>query len=153
MRLSPHFTLEEFRVSSRFPQLAAGIEFSGHDVHKCFLLARTVLEPIRERLGGPIIITSGKRSLELNRAVSGSPTSDHLFQGFSAAVDFSLPEEWRGRLAEAPGVLPKAAFGQFILYLEADGRRPRFVHVSLPTMKHQGETMIWVRGRPRPEAV
>jgi len=153
MRLSPHFTLEEFRVSRRFPQSAAGIEFSEHDAHKCFLLARTILEPIRKRLGGPIIITSGKRSLELNRAVGGSPTSDHLFQGFSAAVDFSLPEQWRGRLAEVPEMMPGAAFGQLILYLEADGKTPRFVHVSLPTMKHQGETMIWVRGRPRPEAV
>jgi len=153
VRLSPHFTLEEFRVSRRFPRLAAGIDFSEHDVHKCFLLARTVLETIREKLGGPIIITSGKRSLALNRAVGGSPTSDHLFQGFSAAVDFSLPGEWRGRLAEVPEVMPGAAFGQLILYLETDGKTPRFVHVSLPTMKHQGQVMIWVRDRPRPEAV
>ncbi len=141
MKLSEHFDLEEFRVSQRFPELAARIEFSGHDRHKCFLLARMILEPVRERLGCPVRITSGKRTEELNRAVGGVPGSEHLFRDFSAAADFTVDPARRSLLHEVPPLLPAWSFGQVILYLGED-RRPRFVHVSLPTPGRYGERLL-----------
>jgi hypothetical protein len=41
-------------------------------------LAEQVLEPIRKELARPIYITSGYRSKEVNDAIGGSPTSQHM---------------------------------------------------------------------------
>lgn len=41
-------------------------------------LVDNVLDPLREAWGKPITVTSGFRCPELNRAVGGSATSDHL---------------------------------------------------------------------------
>ena len=65
--LTPHFTLEEFRVSSAHQDLAARITFGPGDVAKARRLA-DLLERVRERFG-PVVITSGKRNRALNTAV------------------------------------------------------------------------------------
>lgn len=41
-------------------------------------LINTVLDPLREAWGAPIIVTSGYRCHALNRAVKGSKTSQHV---------------------------------------------------------------------------
>lgn len=41
-------------------------------------LIENVLDPLREAYGKPIRVTSGYRCEELNKAVGGSPTSDHM---------------------------------------------------------------------------
>lgn len=45
------------------------------------------LQPIREKLGKPMIISSGYRNSQVNRLVGGSPTSEHL-KGMAA--DFTV---------------------------------------------------------------
>lgn len=42
-------------------------------------LIEHLLDPIREKLGKPIIVTSGWRPPKLNQAVGGSKTSNHLY--------------------------------------------------------------------------
>ena len=46
-----------------------------------------VLNPIRERIKKPMIVTSGYRNKEVNRLVGGKPTSQHLK---GQAVDFVI---------------------------------------------------------------
>ena len=41
-------------------------------------LIEKVLDPLREKYGKPIIVTSGYRCPALNKAVGGSATSDHM---------------------------------------------------------------------------
>ena len=48
-------------------------------------LVDTVLDPLREAMGFPLVITSGYRCTDLNRDVGGSPTSQHLL---GLAADF-----------------------------------------------------------------
>ncbi|MBR3021118.1 MAG: peptidase M15 [Bacteroidaceae bacterium] len=48
-------------------------------------LVDTVLDPLREHLAQPIVITSGYRCRDLNHDVGGSPTSQHLL---GLAADF-----------------------------------------------------------------
>lgn len=47
-----------------------------------------VLQPIRDRLQKPMIITSGYRNEDVNRLIGGKPTSQHLK---GQAVDFIVP--------------------------------------------------------------
>ena len=46
---------------------------------KLTLFIEKVLDPIREDWGGPIIVSSGYRCPELNRAVGGAKTSGHQY--------------------------------------------------------------------------
>ena len=83
-KLSPHFTLGELTGSKSHPEV---YNVPSH-VHIENLKRVCVwLEALRERYnqryvlagaGGPIIITSGHRSAELNRKVGGVATSNHL---------------------------------------------------------------------------
>ena len=76
--LTKHFTLEEFTRSSTAK--ARGID---NTVPLQFIpslrnLCEKVLEPLRERVKEPVIISSGYRCPALNRAVGGSNTSQHM---------------------------------------------------------------------------
>lgn len=72
--LTPHFELEEFeRTSTRLVNVAPQIV-----VVRLKLLCAAILEPLRERVG-PLRITSGYRSPQVNEAVgSKSKKSQHL---------------------------------------------------------------------------
>lgn len=76
-RLSPNFTLNEFKVSADYPALAQAIQFSIRDTLMLKILCLECLQPIRDHWG-PVSIVSGKRTPKLNAAVGGSPHSDHL---------------------------------------------------------------------------
>ena len=72
-----HFTFHEFersetaarlKIDNRMPELV-----EAHVVE----LVDILLDPLREAWGGPLVVTSGYRCPELNRAVGGSETSAH----------------------------------------------------------------------------
>ena len=52
------------------------------------LLCENVLEPLRERVRRPVIVSSGFRSTSVNRRIGGSPKSQHCK---GQAVDFTIP--------------------------------------------------------------
>ena len=54
-------------------------------------LVNNVLDPLRDAWGAPIRVTSGYRSPALNRAVGGTPTSQHL-RGEAADITAGSPE-------------------------------------------------------------
>lgn len=73
--LTPHFSIEELTATStglpNIPDLEA--------IHHLRRLCADVLEPIRD-VWGPLRITSGYRSPEVNAAVDGSsPTTAHVY--------------------------------------------------------------------------
>lgn len=79
MKLSEHFTFEELTRSATASRLKIENSPSETITKNLTVLAETVLEPLRESFGKPIIVTSGFRSQSLNRAVGGSPTSQHCY--------------------------------------------------------------------------
>lgn len=88
MKLSPHFSLEEFLVSETAERLGIDNEPTEDHLDNLRALAST-MEDVRELLGGrPITITSGYRSANLNRMVNGSTGSAHLD---GLAADFICP--------------------------------------------------------------
>jgi hypothetical protein len=88
MQLSEHFELAEFLVSETAARRGIANEPTPEIIDNLRRLCQLVLEPLRVKLARPVVITSGYRSLALNRAVGGSPTSHHM-QG--RAADLIVP--------------------------------------------------------------
>lgn len=78
-----YFSLAEMTRSDTARRL--GIDNTPSDSIKknLTLFIEKVLDPIREDWGGPIIVSSGYRCPELNKAVGGVNTSGHMY-GFCA---------------------------------------------------------------------
>lgn len=87
-----YFTLKELTRSTT--ATAKGIDNTPTpEVEKNLtLLVENVLDPLREIYGKPITVNSGYRCPELNKAVGGSKTSDHV-KGFAADITRGSKEE------------------------------------------------------------
>lgn len=57
-------------------------------IERLKLVCVRILEPVRDHFGKPFTPTSGYRSVELNKAIRGSATSQHVN---GQAVDFEVP--------------------------------------------------------------
>lgn len=80
-----HFTLEELCRSDTAVRQGIDNTPAGGVRTNLALLVAHVLDPLREAYGKPIRVTSGYRCKELNEAVDGSSTSDHM-QGRAADI-------------------------------------------------------------------
>lgn len=98
MKLSNNFSLSEMLKS----QTAArkGIDNKPKDpaiIEKLQVLCEKVLQPIRDHYSMPVIINSGYRSPELNKAIGSSSKSQHTK---GEAVDIEIPGISNKELAE-----------------------------------------------------
>ena len=130
-QVSEHFKLEEFAHSESHPDL---VEPVPHQYEQNVIrLAKTILEPIRALVGVPLKILSGYRSWELNHAVGGSPTSQHMR---AEAADFICPplemETVFRLLYDNRATIP---CGQIIYY-----PLQHFIHVALPSSRYPDAT-------------
>lgn len=73
-----YFTLQEFISSPTARRLNIDNTPSRDVVGRLNLLVDNILDPLREAYGQPIIVTSGYRSVKLNKAVGGAKTSQHM---------------------------------------------------------------------------
>ena len=74
MRLSKNFTLNELTYSATALRLGIDNEPSKQGIYKLTLLATSLLQPLRERLGA-LRVTSGYRSPQLSEAIGSSANS------------------------------------------------------------------------------
>lgn len=58
------------------------------------ILAVAILQPLRDKIGKPIIINSGYRCPAVNARVGGADKSAHLY-GRAADIRCTLPEGWQ----------------------------------------------------------
>lgn len=79
MQLTEHFNLEELTYSSTAKQKGLKNEPNESQIENLKLLCEYILEPIREKIGCPLVISSGYRSEKVNALVGGSKTSQHCF--------------------------------------------------------------------------
>ena len=72
-----YFTMQELTASATARR--KGIDNTPDAQAKANLtaLVANVLDPLREKWGAPIVVTSGFRSVKLNRAVGGAARSQH----------------------------------------------------------------------------
>lgn len=117
-KISKCFAWEEFTKSDTAKRLHINNAITTWEVRDNIIaLVEDVLQPLRDAWGGPLFINSGYRCLELNKAVGGVPTSQHVL-GCAADVGCSDPLAL-AKLAQRMN-LP---FDQMIIY-------PSFVHFS-----------------------
>ena len=103
-------------------------------VDNLIALVDRVLDPLRERYGKPIRVTSGYRSKEVNERVGGAPTSQHTK---GEAVDF-VCEDMKTAFEIIRKYLP---FDQLI-WERGDDSQPRWIHVSFKRGgKNRGEVL------------
>lgn len=116
-QLTEHFSLDELTVTQQ-----RGLD-NTPDNEALANLVKTAhgMEEVRKLLGTPILISSGYRSPEVNKAVGGSKNSQHT-QG--QAVDFIAPKF--GTPAQIVSAIRQSdiAYDQVILEFN------RWVHIS-----------------------
>jgi hypothetical protein len=86
MKLSNNFSLSEFTSSPTADRLGIDNTPNKEVTDNLQELVTFVLQPIRDRYGS-VVISSGYRSPELNKAIGGSTTSDHCL---GCAADFEV---------------------------------------------------------------
>lgn len=142
MNLSPHFTLEELTITSVPGMSDRNYLLATQEpiITNLRRVAHEILEPIRELFDTPIVIHSGFRCEEVNKAVGGSPVSQHMS---GCAVDFDLQGLERRRM----DVLHRLTTWGWEV-----PRRPRFrqllmekntLHISLPNGHFDGEVAFY----------
>lgn len=116
-----YFTMDELTRSETARRMRIANVPNTTQVSNLKELVRNVLDPLRERFGGKIYVTSGFRSEVLNAAVGGSSKSQHL-EGKAADITAGSREGNR-QLYE---ILTEALFfDQLIVYNDYE-----FLHVS-----------------------
>lgn len=85
MILTRHFSLHEFLSSETAARMGREVTPTPDQVKNITRLCETLLEPIRVKLGQPMVITSGLRPAWLNVLIGGSPKSAHM-DGLAADV-------------------------------------------------------------------
>lgn len=122
MNLSKNFTLSELtKTSTGIPNNPTQIE-----IERLKLLCEKVLQPLRDAFGAPIIVNSGYRSKQVNKAVGGVASSQHVR---GEAVDITAGSRERNkRLFELIQQLPE--WDQII-----DERDYKWIHVSYTICK------------------
>ena len=130
--LSPHFELREFVVSQTARDHGLDNTPPAEAVENLRALCVHTLEPLREALGLPIIITSGYRTRELNHLlVQHSNKSQHMN---GEAADFVVQGSKVKVQGESRRELLIKAFRTIILNENIDFDQliiyPSFIHVS-----------------------
>ena len=92
-------------------------------------LANGILDPIREKWGSGICITSGYRCATLNRIVGGSPTSAHLL-GY-AADTVPSNHDMCGYKKVVLEWAKNNIFDQIILEYPDKQGNPRWIHLAI----------------------
>lgn len=88
MQLTEHFSLEELTVSETAARL--GLDNTPPPAVEAELRATAqLMERVREILRAPILVSSGYRSPDVNRAIGSKPMSAHTR---GQAVDFIAPK-------------------------------------------------------------
>ena len=140
MKLSEHLDLSEITRSESAKR--NGISNMPPELHiaNLKLLAENVFEPIRNNFRCPIHISSGYRSIELNRIIKGSLTSQHCT---GEAIDIDME-------GSANGVTNKMVFDYIKDHLQFDqliwefgnSLEPDWVHVSYESTGKQRKQIL-----------
>ena len=138
MKLSKNFSLHELTRSSVALRLGIPNVPNAKEVKNLTRLCVGVLQPVRDYFAAPVNVTSGYRCPELNAAVRGSPTSDHV-KGCAADIEIWGVSNHELACWIRDNIVP---FNQVILEFH-DPMHPNsgWVHVSLKPQHNREQAL------------
>ena len=125
IQLSPHFKLSEFENSSTARSRGINNKVPENLIPSLRTLFTEVLEPLRAIVNEPIIISSGYRCPQLNAAVGGSKTSQHM-KGEACDIHLSDTKKLRKWFSH----LMEGQFDQLIMERSTPTSTHYWIHVS-----------------------
>lgn len=134
MKLTENFTLDELIASATARVKGIDNTPDPKQIETLKRLCEEILQPIRSKLGKPIRVTSGYRSPELNKAVRGSKTSQHLSGEAADIVCGDNCKLWN--LICDMILKQEIRVGQLI-----DEKNLHWIHISLPDSNHLNQIL------------
>ena len=125
-RISKHISLREAIESYTAKRLGINNTPSDYHITNMVVIAENIFEPLRSWVGGPIKISSFFRSGDLNRAISGSKSSQHC-EGRAMDIDDTYGHKTNAEMYEY--IKENLDFDQLIWEF-GDDNNPDWVHVS-----------------------
>jgi hypothetical protein len=132
--LSRNFTLEELTFSQTAARQGINNVPDERQILALRALCANILQPLRDAIDLPIMVTSGFRCPALNRAVDGAADSQHMK---AEAADIICP-------AIAPEALLKHVLNLHLPFdqlIYEGGRGSVWIHVSFNVLKPRGEIL------------
>jgi hypothetical protein len=148
MKLSEHLSLSEVTRSESAKRNQISNMPTGEHIANFMLLAEKIFEPIREHFGVPIHISSGYRSVELNRLIKGSSSSQHC-KGQAIDIDMDGSTNGVTNADVFNYIKDNLPFDQLIWEFGND-TNPDWVHVSYDA-KQRGQILkaVKVKGQTK----
>lgn len=124
MKLTNNFKLEEFTRSNKAKEKGIKNVPNQTQINNLKILCENLLQPLRDIYQEPFIITSGFRNPELNKAVGGVSTSQHM-TGQAADVKVKDPRKLLSALRQSGLNFDQAILYNTFLHLSYDEKRNR----------------------------
>jgi len=140
MKLSKYFTLEEMVYSKKALELGLDNTPSEAIIEKLKFTC-SEMDKIRERLGYPITVSSGYRSLKVNKAVGSKAKNSQHLEG--EAMDFVCPKFGTPRQIVQEIIKSGIVFDQLI-------QEPTWVHISFKKTGNRKQVLIIDKNGARP---
>ncbi len=128
MKISNHITLAEATKSQTAIRKGIDNTPNGSQIESMKLVAEMCFEPLREWYGKPIGISSFFRSAALNRAVKGSPRSQHC-KGQAIDIDADVFNNGITNRDIYNWLVSNVDYDQ-IIWEYGDDSNPAWVHIS-----------------------
>lgn len=140
-RITNNFTMEELTASATAKRLKIDNTPTKEVRDSLTKLTTTILQPIRDEWGKPIIITSGYRCPALNKAVGGAKASQHMY-GQAADIKVGGRKENKELFDLILKMKDegKIKFGQLI-----DEYNYQWLHISLPRVGKVNNQVLHVK--------
>lgn len=138
-----NFTIDELCASAVAKSKKINNEPSANVIANLWQLITSCLQPIRDRYGKPIVVSSGYRCSALNKAVGGAKTSQHV-TGEAADIigNNNSREQLRAILLAALAV---ADYDQLIVERRESGQK--WIHISHKANGIQRHETLYYNGK------
>jgi hypothetical protein len=138
MQLSTNLSLAEVTRSETAKRRGISNMPTAEHIENFKKLAANIFQPIREHFGKPIIISSGYRSAELNKAIGGSLSSQHC-SGEAIDIDMDGTDITNAQIFNY--IKDNLNFDQMIWEFGTD-TNPDWVHVSFAANRSQRKQIL-----------
>jgi zinc D-Ala-D-Ala carboxypeptidase len=143
MRISKHLSLAEVMRSETAKRRGISNMPTPEHIENFKILAENVFEKVREHFKVPIHVSSGYRSEELNRAIKGSRTSQHM-KGEAIDIDMDGSSSGVTNADIFNFIKDNLEYDQLIWEFGTD-RNPDWVHVSYSKNKNRKQRLRAVK--------